>query len=214
MSPRSPLNSLPAMPEPRIRPGDFAAVPMRGAPGFGVALGELADGARGWTGYRHVLGYAGYHRRIPAAWDPRWIASPAGTRSAAGHYVFEAMPGGARFRLLDGRPEAIPGALWSAGRIKVSDTQRSLICAQMPVLQGTPYSAADYFALAAHRLRLARTSGRIQRYVASTGHMICSQLWDAMYAQAGVELFTDKRWPGYVDPYDMACLILGMTRER
>lgn len=207
MPPRTPKTAPSAPAFTRVAQGDFAAVPVRGAPGFGIALGELADGSRGWSEYRHVLGYAGYYTLPPLEWDRRWIALQGHGNTAPGHYVFEAQPGGARFRRLDGRPEDIPGALWSTGLIKPITGQRVLLADQMPVLQGTPYSAADYFALAAHRLHLARWDSYLQRYVETSKHMICSQLWDYMYTQAGIQLFSD-RWPGYVTPWDMAALLL------
>ena len=63
------------------------------------------------------------------------------------------------------------------------------------------YSALDYFALVAHRLHIPALG--LQKYIASTGHMICSQLVDACYAQAGIKIFSDDRWPGYVTPADL-----------
>lgn len=63
---------------------------------------------------------------------------------------------------------------------------------------GVPYSAEDYFALAAHRLHLPFPG--LKKYVADSGHMICSQLVDQCYRDAGKQIFTDNRWPGYVTP--------------
>jgi hypothetical protein len=37
--------------------------------------------------------------------------------------------------------------------------------------------------------------------------MICSQLVDFCYAKAGVRLFADNRWEGYVTPADLAGLL-------
>ena len=37
--------------------------------------------------------------------------------------------------------------------------------------------------------------------------MICSQLVDYCYLMAGVHLFNDGRWPGYVTPEDLANVI-------
>ncbi len=44
-------------------------------------------------------------------------------------------------------------------------------------------------------------------YVASSKHMICSQLVDFVYMQSGIHLFNDGRWPGYVTPADLASLL-------
>lgn len=78
---------------------------------------------------------------------------------------------------------------------------RSDIIAAARKLIGTPYSAMDYFALAALHLHLP--SNWIRRRVRSSGHMICSQLVDAVYAHAGIKLFQGK-FPGDVMPADLA----------
>ena len=64
----------------------------------------------------------------------------------------------------------------------------------------------DYFALALHRLGIP--APELKRYIGSSKHLICSQLVDLVYAEAGIHLFTDNRWPGYVTPADLANLIL------
>ncbi len=64
------------------------------------------------------------------------------------------------------------------------------------------YSFLDYLALAAHRYRLPVPG--LRTYIKSTGHLICSQLVDACYQAAGVQLFDDHRWNGYVTPSDLA----------
>ena len=66
---------------------------------------------------------------------------------------------------------------------------------------GTPYSPEDYFALALHRFRIPAPG--LRAYIASSHHMICSQLADQCYADAGVRIFTDNRWPGYVTPLSL-----------
>lgn len=63
---------------------------------------------------------------------------------------------------------------------------------------GVPYSAADYCALAAHRLHVPAPG--LERYIESTGHMICSQLADRAACDGGWKIFGDERWPGYVTP--------------
>lgn len=203
----------PAMTQPpqftAVQLADFACVPVKGAPGFGIALGEFLNGARGWTGYRHVLGYDGW-----------WDATPPGTAYATvmpdsshnfgpGHYVFEAHPDGARRRKLDGRPEDIPGALWSTGLTSLTRPQAYVIHHNwVPLYVGNGYSPADYLALAAHRLRLHPLDYALRGYVKSTGHNQCAQLWDLLYRCVGCHLFADGRWEGDVTPWDMASLLL------
>lgn len=113
--------------------------------------------------------------------------------------IVEAEPGGARIaelteynrrnvRWLHCPPEH---------RIAVAEAARSLV--------GTPYSAADYVAIAAHRLGLPVPG--LRRYVQSSGHLICSQLADRAAAIGGWHLFDDGRWDGYVTPADIWALI-------
>lgn len=69
-------------------------------------------------------------------------------------------------------------------------------------LKGTPYSALDYVALACLHLRLP--SRWIRDRVRTSGHAICSQLVTIAYTRAGIDLFTDGRYPGDVMPADLA----------
>ncbi|MFJ9417119.1 hypothetical protein ACIRPT_23435 [Streptomyces sp. NPDC101227] len=109
--------------------------------------------------------------------------------------LLEAEPGGARI-----------GALGRYGGANVlyvcppglTERQRTAICEAAVSYTGVPYSFLDYFAIAAHRFHLPVPG--LRRYVASTRHMICSQLVDQCYQDAGVHLFADHRWPGYVTP--------------
>jgi hypothetical protein len=61
----------------------------------------------------------------------------------------------------------------------------------------------DYLALALLHLHLPAASW-VRKRVKSSGHMICSQLCDAVYRRAGIELFTDGRLEGDVMPADLA----------
>ena len=65
-------------------------------------------------------------------------------------------------------------------------------------LKGTPYSFADYAALAAHRLHI--WAPFLKTYVQTSKHEICSQLADDFYQRLGVPIFTDGRWNGDVTP--------------
>jgi hypothetical protein len=118
-----------------------------------------------------------------------------------------AQPGGARLAPL--RLAQYTGKdadwLWSSGKIKLTDDQRRAIVAQALACKGIPYSAADYFALAAHRLHIP--APQLKDYISTSQHMICSQLVDWCYLNSGVHLFSDGRWVGYVTPADLAGLI-------
>lgn len=108
--------------------------------------------------------------------------------------IVEAEPGGARFT-----PLHYDNVMWSSGLIAVPDHQRfALVQAAMSYV-GIPYSELDYFSLAAKRLRLPVAG--LDAYIASTGHMICSQLVAACYRDAGIPLF--KCWTGDVTPGDL-----------
>lgn len=96
-------------------------------------------------------------------------------------------------------------SIWSAGLITLTPAQRTAIVHTALALVGTPYSWLDYAAIAAHRFHI-RTP-ELKTFIADSGHMICSQLVDQCYASAGVHLFDDRRWSGYVTPYDLGTLI-------
>lgn len=63
---------------------------------------------------------------------------------------------------------------------------------------GTPYSFADYAAIAG--LHLGIRNGPIRRYVTTSKHMICSQLADQAMCDAGFHVFNDGRLPQDVTP--------------
>ena len=115
--------------------------------------------------------------------------------------IIQAEPGGANERPLTGHAHT----LWSTGTIQLSAGQRDAICAAARKYLGVPYSFLDYAALAAHRAHLNIPG--LRAYIGATGHQICSQLVDQCYADAGVHLFADGRWPGYVTPASLASLI-------
>ncbi|GAA4855521.1 hypothetical protein GCM10023235_36310 [Kitasatospora terrestris] len=160
-------------------PGDFAVVRMGGRAGRLIRIGQWLNGD-GFADYEHAFVYVGVGELV------------------------EAQPGGAELRPLsvyDGHP-----VLWSTGRVPLTDSQRDQIVAAARRYIGVPYSLLDYAALAAARLHLP-IGPVLRRYVADTRHMICSQLVDQCYQDAGVHLFSDGRWPGYVTPADLANLL-------
>ena len=98
--------------------------------------------------------------------------------------------------------------MWSSGIIDLDPMQRMDIIKAAHGYIGTPYSWPDYWALAAHHLHLDLADAKLKAYVSSTKHMICSQLVDQCYEDAGVHLFNDGRWPGYVMPGSLYHLLL------
>jgi hypothetical protein len=182
-----------------IQLADYACVPVAGAIGRGIELAQWLNGD-GFAAFEHALIYAGHFDSTPHA-DPRWVEG-----SGPGHYVVEAQTAGARLRCLDFAPQDYPGARWSTGHVALTDAQRGAIADAAFALLGTPYSFLDYAALSAHRLELHPLDYALKGRVASSKHLICSQLVDLCYEKAGVHLFNDKRWPGYVTPLDLAKL--------
>lgn len=118
--------------------------------------------------------------------------------------IVQAMPGGAECIPLS---EANVPLVWSSGIIPLTASERVLIANAAMSLVGTPYSYADYLSIGlAHwhiRPRLVRD------YVASTEHMICSQLVDYAYEMGGVYLFPENRIPGDVTPADLYRRLMG-----
>lgn len=164
--------------------GDFAVVPISGFTGLGIRLGQWLNGD-GFRDFEHAVIYLGDGQ------------------------VIEAMPGGAIRASFSG--EWTDRAIWSTGYIALTPGQRSGIVASALEFMGTPYSFLDYLGLALARFGLRPRW--LKRYIASTGHMICSQLVDQCYQDAGVQLFDDGRIPGDVTPADLANLIFDRAKE-
>lgn len=161
-------------------PGDFAVIRMGGRVGRLIRIGQWLDG-NGFLDYEHAFVLVD------------------------GGQVVQAQPGGADLGPVSTYGNGQP-ILWSTGHIPLADEQRRNIVTAARGYLGVPYSAADYLALALHHLHLAG-GPFIRDYVADSRHMICSQLVDQCYQDAGVQLFTDSRWPGYVTPADLAGLL-------
>ena len=106
----------------------------------------------------------------------------------------EARPNGAGLVDLRAYPDAV--------YFSCPDDKRVAVVGAAQGFKGTPYSFGDYLALAA--VRFSIPGGHwLRQYVASDGHMICSQLVDACYQRAGIQLFNDFRLPGDVTPADL-----------
>ncbi len=161
--------------------GDFNVCAISGTVGKLISLAEKLNGDA-FTQYDHVRVYIGNNQ------------------------IVQAEPGGAKVYDISGW-DSSPVSLWSTGAISLTDTQRHSIASWAKVFahHNIGYSEADYFALAAHRLHIPVPG--LRDFINNTGHAICSQLVDKCYLNAGVHLFEDMRWPGYVTPADMAGII-------
>lgn len=165
-------------------PGDFEVVPMGGEGGKLIHFAQWLNGD-GFANYEHARLYLGDGK------------------------IVEAQPGGARIAPLSEND----GGLWSTGIISLTDIQRQIIVGAGRKYVGVPYSAADYFAIAAVRLKIGLAVPYLRNYVATSKHMICSQLVDKCYQNARVQLFKDGRWNGYVTPADLADLLLAKAGQ-
>lgn len=121
--------------------------------------------------------------------------------------LIEAQPGGARIAGLD----EYAGRHVEFVSPELSMEQRYAICEKGRELRGTEYGFSDYLALALHRFHLPIPG--LRRKIASPGSLICSQLVDLAYQRAGVQLFADGRFSGFVTPADLAAL-LGREGQR
>ncbi|WP_333745765.1 hypothetical protein [Streptomyces sp. IBSBF 2950] len=155
------------------QPGDIGLTSITGPVGRLVQVGQWLLGD-GFGAYQHAF-----------------IVLP-------GNRLIEAQPGGAEIASLDAYADrdvlyVSPSGLTSA--------QRKAICDNALRYVDVPYSFLDYIALAAHRFRIPVP--HLRRYIETTGHMICSQLCDRAYLDAGIRLFVDGRWSGVVTPMDL-----------
>lgn len=167
------------------RPGDFFLVKIHGTVGWLIRLGQWLDGGE-FADYEHAAVYLGDGR------------------------VMEAEPGGARVVQLSVYDN--DKLEWSSGLIDLTDDQREAIVSAAYGYRNVPYSFLDYLSLALARLRIRAPF--VKQMVAQTRHMICSQLVDQCYEDAGVHLFEDHRWPGDVIPADLYRLLQEKRRSR
>ena len=118
--------------------------------------------------------------------------------------VMEAMPSGARIRSLEHGLSHFPIAFsWA---IPLTDAQRAAIVREARACVGVRYGFSAYLHLALSRFGVRWPW--LMRYLERNGRMICSQLVDAVYARAGVQLFDDGRAPFDVTPGDLANLLI------
>jgi hypothetical protein len=118
-------------------------------------------------------------------------------------HVMEAEPGGARISTY-----GISQFAWSDMSLTLE--QKQAISAAAVRYKNVPYSFLDYLAIALHKWHIPVPG--LKRYISSTKHQICSQLVDQCYKDAGIQLFHDGRWPGYVTPGDLYKLMTGKEK--
>ena len=166
------------------KPGDFELVPVGGESGKLIRFGQWLNG-EGFSDIEHARLYLG---------DGKCI---------------QAQPGGADIVEYDPNDDGV----WSTDIIELTDEQRWLICMAGRRFEGVGYSVMDYFALAAYRLKFGLLIPGLRKYVASSKHVICSQLVDKAYQEGGVQLFDDKRWNGYVTPASLLNLLKKLSKK-
>ena len=160
--------------------GDFFLAPIAGWAGLGIETGQWLMGD-GFDPVQHAAMYLG------------------------DGLLVQAMPHGATEVTLSGHYPDFSKLVWSTGLIKPTAKQRLVLVDKAYDYVGTPYSDLDYLSLAAAHFGLRPAA--LKRYIASTGHMICSQLVDQCYQDAGIQLFNDGRFAGDVTPGSLYTLL-------
>ena len=154
--------------------GDIGLVQIHGPVGRLISLGEWMLGD-GFTPWDHAFVHVG----------DGWIIEA------------EPGPNGARLTQLSEYNDR--AVLW----LRCPDQYRAGVAHSARLLQGTRYSALDYFAIAAHRFHLPIPG--LRHFIDTSGHLICSSLADRAAELGGWHLF-QGRWRGYVTPADLAGL--------
>ena len=123
--------------------------------------------------------------------------------------IIEAEPGGARIG--HAGEYGKPGIGWIKSSWNLDDNTRDRIVLEQKLLLNTPYSALDYGSLALLHFHIRPEF--VVNYVANSGHMICSQMVDEVYKRAGLQMFSDGRFPGDVTPEDLESVLTGPQKR-
>lgn len=156
------------------QPGDIGLTTITGPVGRLIKVGQWLNGD-GFGPYQHAF-----------------IVLP-------GDRLIEAMPGGA---IVDELSKYNDREVLYVSPADLTPAQRKAIGDCALKYQDVPYSFLDYLALALRRFHI-RLPG-LRKFISTTGHMICSQLTDRAYLDAGQHIFGDGRWEGYVTPMAIA----------
>jgi hypothetical protein len=189
-----------------IKPGDFASVRTHNPVTLPIYIGEILNeygpiwNRRRWD-YEHSITYLGVSGQyaidllhLPAEYlgqDLILEAEAAGAVVVPFHYDESDL-------------------IWSSlnPHLDLSPDQQHGIWPAAAALKGIPYSWLDYFALAAHRMRLHPLDYLLKTRIMSWRQAICSQLVDMFRQRLHFQLFNDDRWNGFVDPFDIAeCIV-------
>ena len=164
-----------------IQPGDWAVGPIGGPGGVAIGVAEMIANGFRFEPWEHALVYIGHGK------------------------ILQAEPGreGAQIRPLSSVPEHF---IWSTGILRNPNTDEESAFALGKQLEHTPYSALDYFALAALHAHIPYP--HLRKFIEAEGHMQCAQLVDFYELKRGWHLFTDHRQPGDVMPYDLGRLLV------
>jgi hypothetical protein len=154
-----------------IQPGTIGLTQISGDVGKLIRVGQFLNG-NGFADYQHAFVYLDTDGSI-----------------------LEAEPGGARV----GNVREYDDIYWCENIATRYGKRLNDVVAAAAKYRNTPYSFLDYLAIAQRRLHLPTLGFR--SYVASTGHMICSQLCARAYFDAGIPLYSE--WTGYVTPLDL-----------
>jgi hypothetical protein len=175
-----------------VEPGDFAAVRSFGWVSNLIATGEEAA-------YWITSAERRQKRKEVGKWTHAifYMGGPH-------DLILEAEPGGARIRPFRYDTK---DCLWSSGRpaLALTPAQRLAAPDVARKYEHVGYSFLDYDAIALHAL--GSDAEFLRLYIAATKHQICSQLTDQCRLDLGSHLYADDRWPGFVDPLDIAIVI-------
>lgn len=163
-----------------MKPGDIGLVRISGAAGGLIRLGQWMIGD-GYADFEHAFVFIGDGRIVEAEPDGARIADLTEYTGK----VVRVIPA----------PSAEIGAKVAQVAVAYATTK-------------VPYSALDYGYIAIRR-RLKFLSFLLpwlKRLIATSNHMICSQLADAAADNAGWHLFADGRWIGDCTPGDLDLL--------
>lgn len=91
-------------------------------------------------------------------------------------------------------------------QMNLTDEKRQEIVEIARSYEGTPYGWLNYLAIGLARFNIKPKW--LRRFIASNKTMMCSQLSDVVYCQAGIHIFNDGRLSGEVTPGDLANWII------
>lgn len=156
----------------------------------------VAQPAAGWIGVTPASGFVPWCIRLITR-SPH--AAHAFIATGNGTQVVEGEPEGARY----GDASGYPDVTWLVGLAAgMTPQQRATVVAWAVAHLGTPYSWIDDAEIGFTRL-FGWAPRWMRRRLRSTRTLMCSQLCDAAYLAAGVDLFADGRPAGAVSPGDL-----------